>query len=239
MAIDIARRSEGPKEFKNGYGQVEWLPGMMPIVKSYKCILQAGHTVTPERYEDKIVIFMFSHGTGYITGPKKSWNIDEISFFIPDFDNEAYTIYAATDLEYMMVLVDMLESDKAAYENTHIVLPKFKRLSEAEEYDQDCKGPNTRSWSIVHSGTLARVLFGVVKAEGEGTIEKRHPKVHQRNYALPGSDFTLSIEDESFEHYEGDWSFVPAGPDHSLVAKPGKTVFYVWFEIMVNEIKRD
>ena len=33
----------------------------------------------------------------------------------------------------------------------------------------------------------------------------------------------------------GDWSFIFAGKDHKLLAKPGKEVFYVWVEYFTEE----
>lgn len=239
MAIAIARREEGPKEFRNGYGEADWLPGVYPLIHTYKCVLKAGCSISPELYADKTQLFCFTEGTGYITNSKRAYNIDELSFFIPDFEADQFTIYAATDLEYMKLVVDMLESDKAAYVDTHMVLPSFKKFSELEEYDQSCKGPNTRSWSVVHSGNLGRVLMGIVCAEGEGTDEKGHPSVAQWNYCLKGADFRLTVDGETVDTKEGDWSYVPAGLDHSLLAETGKKVFYIWFEHKVEEVTLD
>ena len=104
-------------------------------VKTYKCLLKAGHTAEPERYSDKIQVFSFTSGTGYICGEKKAYNIEELSFYIPDFDHEKFSIYAAEDMEIVLWVIDMLESDRAAYEDTHMVLPSFKRFSECEPYD--------------------------------------------------------------------------------------------------------
>ena len=89
-------------------------------------------------------------------------------------------------------------------------------MSECKEYVQDCKGPNTRSWSVLDPKYLGGVLMGIVRAEGEGTIEKGHPSVAQWNYALPGAD--------------GDFSYVPPGDDHSLVSDAGKLTYYIWYE---------
>ena len=118
-----------------------------------------------------------------------------------------------------------------------MVLPSFKRFSECEPYDQSCKGPHTQSWTVIADGNLARVLMGDVKAEGEGTKERGHAEVAQWNYCLPGSDFHFTVEEETVNHYEGDFSYVTAGLDHSLIADPGKTVFYIWFEHWVEEKK--
>lgn len=72
--------------------------------------------------------------------------------------------------------------------------------------------------------------MGVVRAVGEGTDEKGHPAVHQWNYCLGDSDFDITVEGETTHTKAGDFSFIPAGPDHSLIAQPGKEVFYVWYE---------
>jgi len=237
MAIPVARANEGPKDLKNGYGEVEWLNGTHKLVHGFKCALKAGQTHKAKLYADKTIVYIFSKGVGYITTEHKAYNIDEeVCFFIPDFEAEKYSIYAVTDMEYMMVVVDMVASDKAAYENCHMILPVFKRLSQAEPYTQSCKGPHTRSWSIVHPGNLARVLIGVVESEGEadGTFEKGHPSVDQWNYTLPGADFTLCVDNkDKIQHHEGEWSYVKAGLDHQL---SGKKTYYVWFEHKTAEI---
>ena len=209
MAIDITKKEDIALEFHDGYARTEVLKGVYPLVKTYKCLLKAGHTAEPERYSDKIQVFSFTSGS----------------------------IYAAEDMEIVLWVIDMLESDRAAYEDTHMVLPSFKRFSECEPYDQSCKGPHTQSWTVIADGNLARVLMGVVKAEGEGTKERGHAEVAQWNYCLPGSDFHFTVEEETVNHSEGDFSYVTAGLDHSLIADPGKTVFYIWFEHWVEEKK--
>ena len=79
----------------------------------------------------------------------------------------------------------------------------------------------------------------IVCAEGEGTIEKGHPSVAQFNYALDGADFNLTVDGETTTTEDGDWSYVTAGLDHSLVAESGKKVFYIWFEHKVAEWKNE
>ena len=103
-------------------------------------------------------------------------------------------------------------------------------------YTQDCKVTHTRSWQVLYKGEICRNLMGVVKAVGEGTVEKGHPAVDQWNYGLDNADFTLTVEDERVAHRAGDWSFVPAGLDHSLTAEPGKEVAYIWFERFVKPL---
>ena len=66
-------------------------------------------------------------------------------------------------------------------------------------------------------------MVGAVRAEGEGTTEKDTPKVHQWNYCVGNSDFSLTVDDcPAVNPRTGDWSFIPAGPDHALVAGAGE-----------------
>ena len=191
--------------------------------------------VQPEKYADKTAVYCFTAGKGYVTTDKFARNITELAFFVPDFDNGDFTIHAVEDLEFLCLVLDMTEGDHKNYAACHTTLPIFRSFSETHEYTQDCKGPHTRSWQVLYSGEVGRNLLGVVKAVGEGTVEKGHPAVDQWNYGLDNADFTLTVENESVAHHAGDWSFVPAGLDHSLTAEPGKEVAYIWFERFVKE----
>ena len=47
--------------------------------------------------------------------------------------------------------------------------------------------------------------------------------------------FDLTVDGVTVPQKAGDWSFIKAGLDHSLLAKPGKEVFYVWVEYFTEE----
>lgn len=95
---------------------------------------------------------------------------------MPDFDNGDFTIHAVEDLEFLCLVLDMTEGDHKNYAACHTTLPIFRSFSETHEYTQDCKGPHTRSWQVLYSGEVGRNLLGVVKAVGEGTVEKAIPR---------------------------------------------------------------
>ena len=59
--------------------------------------------------------------------------------------------------------------------------------------------------------------------------------MHQWNYCVGDSDFDLTVDGKTVNHKSGEWSFIPAGLDHSLVAQPGKEVFYFWYEHYTRE----
>ena len=238
--INIVRQEDIIKSFDNGFSKTEILCNVdHPLVKTYSCTLKSGETVWPELIADRMLFYCFIKGKGYIGCKNRAYNIDELSFFLPDFANEKYFIHAAEgeDLEYILFDVAMLPSDWVAYEDTHFIAPWFKSFSNAEPYTQTCKGPNTKSYLVLPSRNFARILCGVVIANGEGTKEKGHPEVDQWNITLDGADFTLYVEDEEVHHNPFEVSYVKAGLDHGLVADPGKKVSYIWFEHFVEERK--
>lgn len=222
---------------QDGYYITELLPGSFNGgVRNYKCYLKAGALIKPTLYRKETVVYMFGKGCGYITDEVEAHNITELSFYLPDFDRNPFTIHAVTDVEYVMSVVEMNPYDWECYYHSHIHLPYFMKYTDGQIYDQDCKGANTTSWLIIGPGQMARILLGVVKAVGEGTNEKGHPTVDQWNYSVGNSEFNLSVDHQDpIVQQAGDFSFIPAGADHSLISEPGKEVFYVWYEHFTRE----
>lgn len=235
MSIASIRKEDIVLNFRNGFAETELLAGIHPGVRHYRCVLKAGHTITPETYSRSHQVLCLTNGEGYITTPQRAYDIKELSFFIANLDEE-FSIHAATDITYTKFVVDLTDHDMLEYADCHVTLPFFRAVSDGIEYYQACKTPGTRSWAILVGGQLNRLLFGVVKSVDGGTIEKGHPPVAQWNVILDHSDLILTVGDESIEQKSGDFSYVPAGPDHSLVAKPGKETNYIWFELYVQEI---
>jgi len=234
----VAYEADSAKAYDaDGFACEELLPGTYDGgIRNYKCHLKAGCQVTPKLYAEETVLVMFGKGEGYITSKANLFTFDEPAFYAPHFDHEPYTIHAVTDLEFVISVIENNEADKKLYDACHVRLPFFMPYSEGTVYDQDCKGPHTTSWSILGPKQLGRIMVGVVRAIGEGTVEKGHPRVEQWNYCLGDADFTLKVDTEDpVPHHGGDWSYVPAGFDHALVAEPGKEVFYVWYEHYTRE----
>lgn len=205
-------------------------------IRNYKCFLKANSETSPKLYQNETVVYIFGKGRGYVTNSQEAHNITELSFYVPDFDHDSFTIHATDDMEFIMSVVEMNQWDREKFEHSHIHLPFFRKYTDGQIYDQDCKGMNTTSWLIIGAGQLGRVLMGVVRAVGEGTDEKGHPAVAQWNYSVGKSEFNLSIDHQApIVQKGGDFSFVPAGPDHSLVADSGNEVFYVWYEHYTRE----
>lgn len=230
--------SKGSTElmYINGYAEAELpleqeFPDLQKAgIHFYRCRMKAGATYSPQLEADKIVMLVFNGKAAYIRCGNEKFEVTEPAFFIPEFAASAYTIGALEDIEFIKGIFDMNAWDREQYRRWHKHLPFFTLYSSCTEYGQDCKLEGTRSWTVLQGLQLGHISAGVVRAVGAGTDEVGHPEVHQWNYCLGESDFTLDVEEETEAQEAGDFSFIYAGRDHKLLAKPGKEVFYVWIE---------
>lgn len=241
MSIAYVTKENIELEWKDGFGQAEMLAGTYSGgVRAFRCVLKAGCVVTPSMEPGTLQIFCLTDGKGAIITPEKAYAIDEVSFYVADPDS-VFTFHAATDMTYTMFVVEQKDGDKERFSAFHMKLPFFKGLSQCTEYCQDCKSKNSRSFSVIPTKRLCRVLMGVGEAyaenstEPEGCFEKGHPAVAQWNVVFGDTDMLLTVDGESVEQKGGDFSYVPAGLDHSLQCKPGKQIHYIWFEHYVQE----
>lgn len=241
MSIHMVKNEEICLKMENGFGQAEMLAGTYTGgVRAFRCKLEAGHCVNPEIVPDTLQIFCLTEGKGAIITAGRAYSIDEVSFFVAE-PGGAFTFHAATEMVYTMFVVEQKAGDLERYRKFHMKLPFFKGLSQCTEYCQDCKSPHSRSYSVIPTKRLCRVLMGVTEssAEGssqpEGCFEKGHPAVAQWNVTFGQTDMLLTVNGESADQRTGDFSYVPAGLDHSLQCKPGKQIHYIWFEHYVQE----
>ncbi|MEN6313378.1 MAG: hypothetical protein ABFD25_03915 [Clostridiaceae bacterium] len=242
MAIAHVNKEDIVLKFKNGFAQTEMLAGTYKGgVHAYRCALKSGRAVTPEIYPKTLQIFCLTDGKGAIITPDRAYAVNEVSFYVAD-PASTFAIHAATDMVYTMFVVEQTVHDLKRYDAFHLAVPFFQPLSECVEYCQDCKTANSKSFSVIPTKRLCRVLMGVAEANGEkdgtieGTSEIGHPAVAQWNVLYGDTELTLTVDGESIDQKSGDFSYVPAGLDHSLLTKPGKNLHYIWFEHYVQEV---
>lgn len=241
MKVDyvVNANNSAPDYNKNGFYKEELLPGKnVADIKFYRCSLKTGHSLSPDLSPDKIVILVFNGKSGYINTDDELFRITEPAVFAPDFDRTPYTVHALEDIEFILGVFGMNAWDKEFYKGWHLHFPFFSPYSDGVQYDQDCKLPGTKSWSIIQPFQIGHISIGFVRAVGGGTDEgeKAHPILHQWNYCLGNSDFELTVgNDAPIPQRPGDWSFIPAGKGHKLVASAGKEIFYAWIEHFVEE----
>jgi mannose-6-phosphate isomerase-like protein (cupin superfamily) len=226
------KREDIPQDFENGFAKGEMLPGTYPGVATYKCTLKAGSNVAPKVYTDKTQIFFFTKGTGYIATPKKAYNITEAAVYIPMFDAEGFSIQAATDLEYLELLVDITEDDKKKLHHSRMTLPHFRLLTDCDRYEEGFKSEGILSYIIVTRGRLARILMGLVSGDGPDYVgEHSHETVMQWFYGMDGTKFEFTASGETITVEDGDWVYIPEKTLHSATTAAGEKINYVWFEV--------
>lgn len=233
------------RKYENGVDKIELLPGTHDEVRAFKYTMKAGSIIAPELYADHSVLYVFGNvggGIGILKDSKNIYDLDQVCFYAPNYDKDPYTIQAITDMEFIQVVAHMDSHDVEVAENTQLTLPFFRTEAKCERYDQDCKTPGTISRTVLFGefDRLGRLTCGICEAwDGGGTVEKGHAQVHQWNYALEGADYWMNVgSGEDVEHYdrvEGDWDFIPAGPDHTLYAEVGQHVHYCWVEFNTHK----
>jgi mannose-6-phosphate isomerase-like protein (cupin superfamily) len=241
MAIHYVKKEDIHLTFNNGYAQTELLPGSYNGgVRAFRCILKTGATVSPEILHNSLQILCLTSGKGAVLTKEKVYAINEPAIYAADpFDT--FSIHAATDMTFTMFVVEQKPGDVERYDSFHLLLPFFCPLSQGVEYVQSCKTTYSRSFSLIPTKRLCRILMGYCTADGtinnsvEGTIEKGHPAVAQWNVTFGDTNLTLTVNGESVDIQTDDFSYVPAGLDHSLTTKPGSKLGYIWFEHYVLE----
>ena len=95
----IARNEDITIKYKeDGFFMTEVLAGSYDGgIRNYKCFLRAGSEIRPALYREETVVYMFGKGRGYITDTKEAHNITELSFYLPNFDQDPFTIKIARD----------------------------------------------------------------------------------------------------------------------------------------------
>lgn len=220
----------------DGFFRGEMLSGAMEGVSTSKCVVKEGHTVQPEQYKDRAVSLFIYQGTGRIYSGDKTFEITEKCLFCPDFDNEAYTIQADTEIQYLELTQKMTEEDWKHFEMYHIVLPWFNTKSNWHLYIEGFRASELKSFAILHQYYVSRMSLGEVVGPGEARLEPHtHPELYQWFYGLPGTDpFIFKAENDEIEVREGDWICIPNHVPHIVSPmKTGDYIDYVWFEMVV------
>ncbi len=232
--ITIAKKENiNLQEVGNGLKKGIMLPDAFPGIETYKCQLKAGSRIDPELYNDKIQIFFFTKGTGYVANQHEAFNIKEIAYFIPMQDEEPFFIQAGTDMEFLHLVVTMNEYDKSEFKKVRVFLPDFNNLSTCPRYYEGFKGPGVKSYTIVEHDNLARISMGVIQGDGPEEVgEHCHDYLHQWYYGLKDADFSYTAGGDTVHVEEGDWMCIPKGTPHS---SKGNNINYLWFEVKCGE----
>lgn len=236
--VKISRRSDIRHEYKNGLSRQAVLVGEYSQAAFERCSLLPGASWTPSLYpvEKKQQVFIFSAGRGYITTPRRAFNITEVSVFVPEFDKESFTIHASADspasLEILHIETLMSEYDITCMREARMSLPRFRALSGGWTYDEEFKGPGTTSIMLLEHRNLGRLSMGATLGKGPSYVgEHIHNELEQWYYALPGASFTYTACGQEVRFSAGDLSYTPHGSYHGSKAAEGEKFDYIWFEL--------
>ena len=138
-----------------GIDFIELFEGTHDEVKICKYFMRPGATLTPALFADKAVFYVFGKGQGLIRDEEALHIIDEVCFYAPNYGSTPYTIQAATELEFMQVIANMDSDDQEKRAIAEIHLPFFRKESQCDCYDQDCKTPGNTSRTVIWANLTA------------------------------------------------------------------------------------
>jgi mannose-6-phosphate isomerase-like protein (cupin superfamily) len=236
--VKISRGSEIKHVYENGFSKIPILTGEYKDAAFSKCSLRPGASVSPEIYPLTVhnQVFLFTSGTGYITTPRRAFNIKEVSVFVPEFDAEKFTIHSSADakspLEFLHIVTEVNDYDKTCLVESRMELPRFRGVSEAWHYKENFTGAELTQMMMLEHRNLGRLSMGANFGKGPNYVGTHiHNELQQWYIMLPGTKFTYTAENERYEVSGGDVTYTPMGSHHGGECKEGESFAYVWFEL--------
>lgn len=232
--VKFHKNTEYKKDFIGGLSRQSALEGEYGDVAIFKCSLEAGAKWEPELYKegDRCQMIVFTEGTGYVATQRESFNVKEVSVFIPEFDTEKFFIQANEEMSFIQIIANMSDYDRENMSESRISLPRFRPVSEAWTYKENFKSADIQSYTLIEHRMLGRLSMGAVYGAGPNVVGQHiHNELEQWYYALPGASFTYHVGDEEIPFEEGDLSYTPHGNYHGTSALEGKRFDYIWFEL--------
>lgn len=237
--VKVQKGVDTKLEFFDGFARTTMLPSAYPDTEVNKCVLRAGRKWEAELYdfEDKVQMFFFVSGRGYICLPNEAFNITEPAVFVPFFDKDKFVVKAAenTDLEFLQFVCKQTDFDKKMMKTIRTTLPRFKLMSECETYDESFKGPGTKSPILIMHRLFGKFSMGATIGNGPNYVgEHVHSDLVQWYYLFPGSKIKYTAGGETVELVSGDLSYIAEGIPHESITGQGEKFDYVWFEVASN-----
>lgn len=178
-AIKFHKASEYKKVFnENGLARQSVLTGEYKDVAIYKCTLAAGAKWEPELYpqQEKVQILLFTEGTGYVATPHKAFQIEEVSVFVPRFDQESFFIQADSELSFLQIVANLSDYDRENMADSHIALPRFRPVSQGWQY-QGYTSDLSRTVCVGTPDEKTVRLYDAIRAGTEAAIAAARPGV--------------------------------------------------------------
>ncbi len=223
--------------FVNGVAETEILSGALPNVKTYRGAIKAGATLSANANPRILSSYIIQDGNGYIVASKKVHEITELSFFFASLE-EPFTMTAFTDITYTKFDLYLSDYDLQRYDESHLVLPLFRKESDCLVYTQNVKltENDTEQRSVVVGKQMIRIVMGSNHAEaGSGFYEIGHAAVAQYNICHGRCNFTMEVDGHKFHQKAGDVCYIKAGLPHGSQVPADGHLDYVYYELYVQE----
>lgn len=239
--IRFMRAAQLRHSFENGLSRQPMLPEANAEAKIFDCVLKAGHTWQPPLYSrnEKLQIFFFKQGAGYLTTQTQCWQIDRQCIFVPDFAAQAVTITAGEeDLCFYHITARLNDYDRATMDNFCIKLPRFRTYDDCVEYTEGFTGDagsNIRSHLLIEGRACGRWSMGWNDGVGPNFIGQHiHPFLEQWYIVLPDGSFTYLADGQEVPLGPGDMSYTHENTYHGSSSQPGQKINYIWLELATN-----
>lgn len=139
-------------------------------------------------------ILLFTEGTGYVATPHKAFQIEEVSVFVPRFDQESFFIQADSELSFLQIVANLSDYDRENMADSHIALPRFRPVSQGWQYEENFKTRDIESYTLIEHRYFGRLSMGAVYGKGPNEVGQHiHNELEQWYYALPGAKFTYHV----------------------------------------------
>ncbi len=236
--VKVSRGNEICYSYKDGVSVVPILAGSYKDAALERVSIEPGADYIPSIYskQEHNQIFLFTSGKGYIVTPRRVFNIEEVSVFVPDFNKEPIGIHGSSDakepLEIVHITTELNDYDKTCLKEAHMSLPRFRCVSEAWHYKENFTGDDIQQMMLLEHRNLGRLSMGANFGIGPNYIGQHiHNELEQWYIMLPGSSFTYTAENEKLHVQGGDITYTPSGSHHGSECKAGERFAYVWFEL--------
>lgn len=236
--ISFLKGGSVKEEFIGEISRQPLMPEANDEAKLYRCVLKKGCRWQAPLYsfQEKIQMFFFISGNGYVAAKTQCWQINEQALFVPEFDKEDFFIQAGdTDLHFLHITGDLNDYDRQTMGNWCIKLPRFRTYSQCVEYTEGFSGDagsNVKSRLLIEGRGCGRWSMGWNDGVGPNFIGQHiHPFLEQWYYVLPDGSFTYIAGGDEVKMEAGDLSYTQKNTSHGSKSEPGQKINYIWLEL--------
>ncbi len=181
-------------------------------------------------------VFLFFNGSGTIKEGSKTFNVNEISLFVPYGSQDVYLSAVNDVLEVLEIELELLPEDIAGLQKNISNFPFFISYSQCRQYKEAIKSAKTINRMLLPENIIPRFCMGSVKTSGPDKIdEHEHPMLEQLFFGLANNHCIVKADNKEAEFLEKILLHIPLGSKHSVEVQEGKTLHYIWMDYFKSQ----